>query len=734
MTRHVSDELHASDWSALILHYLGLDHIGHKAGPLSPNMLPKQREMDGIVRQAYEALDSLDHLKDTLLILCGDHGMTDGGNHGGSAPGETSPALVFISPKLRAISPGEDCPTTPEQDFDFYNKIEQSDLVPTLAGLLGLPVSLNNLGVFIPAILPLWEDHEDHIQLMLENAWQMLTLVKAAFPHRAYDDPYVELDCSDTSSSTIELACKWRRVTDIVRGSGGQPPAAPVIVPALFGFCKAAQRIMSSTASNYNMTYLILGISACIVALAKATISARSLIMKGGFDMICLGCICLMYALLMFASSYVEEEHHFWYWIASGYFTILSVRNLHLWPAKSFTQTLIGWPYAAFLLPTHRLVRAWNQTGQKYAGGPDLVTTFLQPNPVVLWALIVFTYFLVSLRLGQRLSRGIPQDFKLLAMSATAGVVVPGFMFKLSFTARDAPEIVASVVGPNGMSILESLPLIALARAVFYGVALMICWVVGMEVYLRSWSTKAPRQLAGLGGAPEVLLALRDVLTIFLLTQTRAHNAPLFLLFLFEAFCLSQSVTGTVSILLSMLLAAHTSFFALGNTNAISSVDLSQAYNGISGYNVGFVGVLIFLGNWAGPIWWSFAGIQLLAEQHQRASSRSKTFAFLKQNQKSWVSEERARMIVKENDKPGKSHSVELQAPFFHYISLQAIFITSSLLAVMAACTALRTHLFIWTVFSPKYLYAMAWGLGWHLIVSCGILSVIWWAVGGSQV
>ena len=33
VTRHVPEELRENDWSALIMHYLGLDHIGHKAGP-----------------------------------------------------------------------------------------------------------------------------------------------------------------------------------------------------------------------------------------------------------------------------------------------------------------------------------------------------------------------------------------------------------------------------------------------------------------------------------------------------------------------------------------------------------------------------------------------------------------------------------------------------------------------------------------------------------------------------
>lgn len=33
VTRHVPEELLNADWNGCVLHYLGLDHIGHKAGP-----------------------------------------------------------------------------------------------------------------------------------------------------------------------------------------------------------------------------------------------------------------------------------------------------------------------------------------------------------------------------------------------------------------------------------------------------------------------------------------------------------------------------------------------------------------------------------------------------------------------------------------------------------------------------------------------------------------------------
>jgi len=120
-------------------------------------MLPKQREMDAIIKQIYTAIELEDHLQSTLFVVCGDHGMNDAGNHGASSAGETSPALVFISPKLRALKQDDRQSPLPEnEDFQFYSTVEQSDLAPTLSALLGLPVPKNNLGTLIPAFLPFW--------------------------------------------------------------------------------------------------------------------------------------------------------------------------------------------------------------------------------------------------------------------------------------------------------------------------------------------------------------------------------------------------------------------------------------------------------------------------------------------------------------------------------------------------------------------------------------------------
>ena len=108
---------------------------------------------------------------------------------------------------------------------------------------------------------------------------------------------------------------------------------------------------------------------------------------------------------------------------------------------------------------------------------------------------------------------------------------------------------------------------------------------------------------------------------------------------------------------------------------------------------------------------------------------------------KPWVVAERAQLKMQADPNLKNAQDSDLstlsqdpakqeQPPsyFFNHLAWLTLFTSFSLLAVMAACTALRTHLFIWTVFSPKYLYAMTWGVAFHLGINVGWGSVMWWA------
>ena len=177
-----------------------------------------------------------------------------------------------------------------------------------------------------------------------------------------------------------------------------------------------------------------------------------------------------------------------------------------------------------------------------------------------------------------------------------------------------------------------------------------------------------------------------DLASLTLITQTRAKNIPLIMLFACELELLGSLNLSPDELAITWVIFQHVAFFAYGGSNAISSVDLSNAYNGVSGYNVMAVGILTFVSNWAGPIWWSINLFSRLLDSQSEIWTRfSKTFGVL------------------------------------------SAFTSVSILAIMVACTLLRAHLFIWTVFSPKYLFVVAWCLGQHVLVNGALgLSMVW--------
>ncbi|XP_023556327.1 GPI ethanolamine phosphate transferase 2 isoform X4 [Octodon degus] len=138
VTRHLEKVLKRGDWDMLILHYLGLDHIGHISGPDSPLIGYKLREMDGILMKIYTALLTKERetLSPNLLVLCGDHGMSETGSHGAASAEEVRTPLVLVSSAFER-KPG---------DIRHPTQVQQTDLAATLAIGLGLPIPKNSIG------------------------------------------------------------------------------------------------------------------------------------------------------------------------------------------------------------------------------------------------------------------------------------------------------------------------------------------------------------------------------------------------------------------------------------------------------------------------------------------------------------------------------------------------------------------------------------------------------------
>ena len=83
----------------MILHYLGLDHIGHLEGPSSPLVGPKLIEMDQIIKRISKSIGDRNDDR-VLFLICGDHGMSDQGSHGGASQEEVETPFIFIDNQM----------------------------------------------------------------------------------------------------------------------------------------------------------------------------------------------------------------------------------------------------------------------------------------------------------------------------------------------------------------------------------------------------------------------------------------------------------------------------------------------------------------------------------------------------------------------------------------------------------------------------------------------------------
>ncbi|TKY84541.1 hypothetical protein EX895_006443 [Sporisorium graminicola] len=188
-------------WRLLVGHTLGVDHVGHRFGASHAKMKVKLQEMQLLLQNITDAVDD-----ETLVVVMGDHGMDERGDHGGDAEleigaglwmysksgfGHTGrrkdlrpdPAEYLSSPDVEAISPSR-IPFTPlpspPYPSDGHRSIPQIDLVPTLSILLGLPVPYNNLGSVVP---DLFSHPHTLLRALRITATQMRTYVAAYSKH-----------------------------------------------------------------------------------------------------------------------------------------------------------------------------------------------------------------------------------------------------------------------------------------------------------------------------------------------------------------------------------------------------------------------------------------------------------------------------------------------------------------------------------------------------------------------
>lgn len=105
-------------YQLVLIHIDQVDHIEHVYGALSAETRQAAANSDAYLAQILAKLD----LEQDALLICADHGHIDQGGHGGPEAIVLQQPLVLVG---AGVKPGS------------YNDIEQVDIAPTIAALLG---------------------------------------------------------------------------------------------------------------------------------------------------------------------------------------------------------------------------------------------------------------------------------------------------------------------------------------------------------------------------------------------------------------------------------------------------------------------------------------------------------------------------------------------------------------------------------------------------------------------
>jgi len=152
-----------NDFDLLIGHMLGVDHMSHLKGLLDPSIAKAKKKIENFLLELIEGMDD-----ETTLIVTGDHGAVMSGEHGLDSYEETYIPLIAYNKKGFQKYKQEDMKEV-MKSLQEKKVVDQINLAPTLAMLLGVPVPFSNLGQMVDDLYPAGKIPE--VQTCPENSF-----------------------------------------------------------------------------------------------------------------------------------------------------------------------------------------------------------------------------------------------------------------------------------------------------------------------------------------------------------------------------------------------------------------------------------------------------------------------------------------------------------------------------------------------------------------------------------
>ncbi|KAI0507117.1 hypothetical protein KFK09_013235 [Dendrobium nobile] len=739
VSRHLEVELVANDWKLMILHYLGLDHAGHIAGRHSLLMNSKLKEMDDTIRliHTHNALNGDDDGGRTLLVVVSDHGMTERGNHGGSSFEETDSLALFADLWSESLVYAS----------NMHNEVFQVDVAPTLALLFGVPIPKNNVGVLLIEAFNSFTD-EHKLRALELNSWQLLRLLQVHLPHLLCRDLREGASSGQVVQSNEyfdNIEEKFHHLYSIAkaahtlwklseRDSSGRSENSTNsynAVASYYDFLRYGSEWLSHRATDKPIKLILSGV---VLLLLSSVLLFYLLLLQfkdhgteRKFGSALKNCSCVwhldetfvsfgtfLHIFSLGASSMVEEEQYTWHFLSSTmclilfYMTMLSFLKeqqtvsvemkkegkldlhqsqiTHISVAKYTARVILMKPLHTYfriyslliVLICGRILRGWHQGGVNWAHLPDISKWLEQTSSSCMKAFEITSLLLVMMLSLFALS--LLKSRTRYVLIASFGIVVLGFLVLLHIIENQPVNRSTSIAQIFYFNF----------GILVFGTFVLSPWILPLNFQEHSDSHSSALKTDG------VLMGIQDSLYVVgviyasswcilqLLLQQPVNAIPMLLIFVQTMACIIYfSASGhhrqlvEVAAVYFLGMAGH---FYLGNSNTLATIDVAGAFIGISSYSIIFPSVLMFIITFSSPIL-SYLSMLVCISTKDIVS-------------------------LSLHERPDLSQLLNLMIAFPCLLPLvlnSAVLTTFTLILLV-----MRNHLFVWSVFSPKYLYVCA--------------------------
>lgn len=258
----------------------------------------------------------------------------------------------------------------------------------------------------------------------------------------------------------------------------------------------------------------------CLQGLSNGHLEVKHLIVSVVF--------AAVYTGVMLSEKYVKQEHNFWYPVSLIWFGYLGYFKYG--DCSPFSRAL---PVLVQFLGL-----SWTQSGDATDMLPEIFQTFLSRYPLILWIMLSYAYISTAVRLDESVGSagGLTIISKILA--TTLGVLP--LLLKFGSAALNTPDLV-TFTSPWVLSWLAQVNLNSIAKVIFSLLAATLVYLLAQKGnYNRTKGRGCCGHFVFSCSFRTDLAGIHHILALYLMTQSRPRNIPLFLIFQWQLEWLSR--------------------------------------------------------------------------------------------------------------------------------------------------------------------------------------------------